>query len=52
MEEKNYGIVDSVETLSETIKRVRRAQKIFAAYTIMRRNIFSMHTGMPEPAAS
>ena len=33
MEEKNYGIVDSVETLSETIKRVRRAQKIFAAYT-------------------
>ncbi len=31
--EKNYQIVDSVETLSEAIARVKAAQKIFATYT-------------------
>ncbi len=31
--EKNYNIVNSVETLAEAIQRVRNAQKIFATYT-------------------
>ncbi len=30
---KDYQIVDSVESLQECIKRVRSAQKVFAAYT-------------------
>ena len=33
MEKKNYGIVDSVETLEATIASVREAQKKFATYT-------------------
>jgi len=31
--EKNYPLVDSVETLSEAIERVRKAQNTFATYT-------------------
>ena len=31
--EKNYPLVDSVETLSQAIERVRKAQQIFATYT-------------------
>ncbi len=31
--EKNYQIVDGVESLSEAIRRVREAQKLFATYT-------------------
>ena len=30
---KTYGIVDSVETLRDEIKRVREAQKLFSTYT-------------------
>ncbi len=33
MEAKNYEIVDSVEKLEATIRRVKEAQRIFAAYT-------------------
>ena len=33
MEKKNYGTVDSVETLEATIASVREAQKKFATYT-------------------
>ena len=33
MENKNYPIVDSVETLYDALARVRAAQKIFATYT-------------------
>ena len=31
--EKNYSIVDSIETLEAAIKRVKEAQEIFATYT-------------------
>ena len=33
MENKNYGIVDSVEKLEEAIANTRKAQQIFATYT-------------------
>ncbi len=33
MEERNYEIVDGVEKLESAIARVRKAQKIFSAYT-------------------
>ena len=33
MENKTYEIVDSVEKLEDAIKRVRKAQQIFAGYT-------------------
>ena len=31
--DKQYGIVDSVETLEKTLARVREAQTIFSTYT-------------------
>ena len=33
MENKTYGIVDSVEKLEEAIANTRKAQQIFATYT-------------------
>ena len=33
MDEKTYGIIDSVEKLGEAIIRVKEAQKVFATYT-------------------
>ena len=33
MENKTYEIVDSVEKLEDAIRRVRKAQQIFAGYT-------------------
>ena len=33
MKEKNYPVVDSVETLLQAIERVKKAQEVFATYT-------------------
>ena len=33
MNEKTYGIVDSIETLEQKLAEVRKAQAIFSTYT-------------------
>ena len=33
MKEKNYPVIDSVETLLQAIERVKKAQEVFATYT-------------------